>query len=339
MKKSFNESVGKIHSLMERMGSNMTAYEAILNEETKIMEASTKSRVQVSRDEILSILDGADKAQNDSNKGLFATVTYIKPAEILKKKTKVDVNRLSTALDNHQDRNSEQWHQDLTRFKDAEKSSTDNPIRSIITVTRYHLRWQSPENYNNDYNEYSKGLRNLRMKHGIAIERDGVLGDNHNQREKTDATSAGKFNQTQNLARDYNMIHAIDKKSTAYIVDEEGHVVSEIPSDVMWSIHGKISPRGGVEREVRDALSGEALEAYAKDKAELDATFDPKNLLFDKTLCICCSVNGVSYYYINDKIISAISKGSSVYVNQEDMVNIAKEQLGESFEVMQGFEK
>lgn len=337
MEQNFNVQLGKMRSLMERMNGNMTAYEGMLNEQQRIDEAVAKNRIQVTRNEILSILDKANDAQNANNSGLFATVTYIKPAEILKKKTKVDVNRLSTALDNHQGRNSEQWHQDLTRFKDAEKSSTDNPIRSIITVTRYHLRWQSPENYNNDYNEYSKGLRNLRMKHGIAIERDGVLGDNHNQREKTDATSSGKFNQTQNLARDYNMVHAIDKKSTAYIIDEEGHVVSEIPSDVMWSIHGKISPKGGVEREVRDALSGEALEAYAKDKAKLDATFDPKNLLFDKTLCICCSVNGVSYYYINDKIISAISKGSSVYVNQEDMVNIAKEQLGESFDTIQGF--
>ena len=38
-KNSFNTSVGKMQSLMERMGSNMTAYEAVLNEEMRIAEA------------------------------------------------------------------------------------------------------------------------------------------------------------------------------------------------------------------------------------------------------------------------------------------------------------
>jgi hypothetical protein len=336
--KTFNESVGKIHSLMERMGSNMTAYQATLNEETCIAEAATKSRVQVTRDEILDILDRADDAQNETNRGLFATVTYVKPANLLKTKRSVDAEKLTGALGNYKDRSEEQWHKDLTAFSGAEKSTTKNPISAVITVTRYHLRWHSLKNYAADYGKYRDSLADLRMRNGIAIASDGTLGDNHNQRQESDATDAAKFNQTGNLGRDYNMARKVGKpKSTAYIVDETGHVVSELPNDVMWSIHGKVSPRGGVEAEVKKTLSGEALEAYAKAKAELDATFDGRNLLFDRTLCICCSVNGISYYYINDNLISAIAKGSDVNVNPQDMVNIAKEQLGESFDVMQGF--
>jgi hypothetical protein len=334
---SFNESLGKMHSLMERMGSNMTAYQATLNEEKCITEAA-KSRVQVSRDEILDLLDRADDIQNEANKGLFATVTYVKPESILKTKRSIDNEKLSGALGNYQDRSEEQWHKDLTAFGAAEKSNTPNPISAVVTVTRYHLRWHSLQNYAKDYGKYRDSLSNLRMQHGVAIQTDGTLGDNHNQRQSTDATDAAKFNQTGNLARDYNMAKLIGKpKSTAYIVDETGHIVSELPNEVMWSIRGKKSQRGGVEAEVKKQLSGEALEAYAKAKAELDASFSPVNLLFDRTLCICCSVDGISYYYINDNLISAIASKSEVNVNPQEMVEIAKEQLGESFDVMQGF--
>ena len=337
-KKLFNESVGKMLSLMDRMNGSMTPYEAILNEQQRIDEAISKNRVQVSRDEILDILDRADDAQNEKNRGLFATVTYVKPANLLKTKRSIDSEKLGNALNKYQDKGEEQWHKDLTSFNSAEKSTTPNPISAVITLTRYYLKWHSLKNYNNDYNTYNNALSDLRMRNGIAIDSDGALGDNHNQRQSSDATDAGKFNQTGNLSRDYNMARQIKQSdSTAYIVDENGSIVSELPSDVMWAIHGKVSPRGGVESSVKKQLSGEALEAYAKAKAELDASFNPRNLLFDRTLCICCAVDGVSYYYINDKLVSAIAKNSEVNVNPQEMVEIAKEQLGESFDVMQGF--
>lgn len=336
-KNTFNESVGKIRSLMDRIGGNMTVYEATLNESHRINEAVAKNRVQVSRDEILEILDQADDQQNAKNNNLFATVTYVNAANLLKTKRSIDVDKLSGALDKHSDKSEEPWHRDLSSFRDAEKSSTKNPIGAVVTVTRYLLQWHSLANYGRDYGEYRDALSNLRMSHGVAIQTDGTLGDNHNQRQETDATGAGKFNQTGNLGRDFNMRRCVNKKSTAYIVDENGSIVSEIPDDVMWSIHGKRSSSSGVEAEVRNTLSGEALEAYAKAKAELDAKFSGRNLLFDKMLCICCSVNGVSYYYINDALISKIAKGSEVNVNPREMVKIAEEQLDATFEGIQGF--
>ena len=337
-KNNFNESVGKIHSLMERIGSNMTAYQATLNEEICISEASNKSRIQVTRDEILNILDKADDEQNKTNKGLFASITYVKPADLLKTKRAVDTERLTSVLGKHKDKSDEQWHKDLSMFNASEKSTTPNPISGIITVTRYNLRWQSLKNYASDYEVYKNALSDLRMRNGIAIDTDGMLGDNHNQKQDTDATGAAKFNITGNLGRDFNMAKKVgNDKSTAYIVDINGNVVSEIPDDVMWSIHGKVSPKGGVESYVKKVLTGDALDDYAKSKAELDATFKARNLLFDRILCICCSVNGISYYYINDNLIANIARKSEVKVNQQDMINIAKEQLGESFDVIRGF--
>ena len=338
MEKNYKETIGKIRSLMERVEGNMTPREAQINEQMRIDEATSKNRVQVTRDEILDILDKADETQNQTNQGLFATITYVKPESLLKTKRNIDNDKLSSALDNHADRSEEEWHKNLSSFRDAEKSTTKNPITAVVTVTRYHMRWHSPENYNSDYNKYKTALSKLRMDNGIGLDSDGMLGDNTNQRQDTDATGAGKFNQTGNFARDFNMAKLVGKpKSTAYIVDEMGHVVSEFPDDVMWSIRGKVAPKSGVEAEVRNTLTGEALEAYAKAKAELDATFKGRNLLFDRILCICCSVNGTSYYFINDNLIAKIAKGSDVDINPKDMVDIAKEQLGESFDVIQGF--
>lgn len=333
-KKTFNESVGKIWSLMDRMGGSMTPYEATLNEAQRIDEAIAKNRVQVSRDEILDILDQADDQQNAKNSNLFATVTYVNAANLLKTKRSIDVERLAGALDKHSDKSEEPWHRDLTTFKDAEKGK--NPIGAVVTVTRYLLQWHTLKDYGRDYGEYHDALANLRMSHGIGIQTDGMLGDNHNQRQASDATGAGKFNQTTNFGRDFNMRRCVNKKSTAYIVDETGHIVSEIPDDVMWSISSKRN-NNPVEAEVRNTLSGEALEAYTKAKAELDAKFSGRNLLFDKMLCICCSVNGVSYYYINDALISKIAAKSDVNVNPQEMVKIAEEQLDATFEGIQGF--
>lgn len=335
--KNFKTEVAKMRSLMERMNGKMTPYESMLNEEKMINEA-LKSRIQVSRDEILDLLDKADEQQNETNRGLFATFTYVKPATLLKTKRSIDSEKLGSALNKYQDKREEQWHKDLSSFKDAEKSTTKNPITSIITVTRYHIRWQSPANYGKDYSVYRDALSNLRMRNGLGLQSDGMLGDNHNQRQSTDATGAGKVNQTGNFARDFNMMKQHSKaKSVAYLVNAEGNIVSEIPNDIMWSIHQKKSSGTTVEKEAREKLDGEALEKYIKDKAELDATFKGKNFLFDQILCICCSVEGKSYYYINDKLISKIAKDSEVYVNQTELLNIAKEQLGESFDVIQGF--
>lgn len=332
------ETIGKIRSLMERVEGGMSPYEASVNEQMRIDEATAKNRIQVTRDKILDILDKADNEQNETNRGLFATITYVKPASLLKTRRAVDTEKITRALNNHADRGGEDWHRSLSSFRDAEKSTTKNPITAIITATRYHIRWHSPENYNRDHSKFASSLHDLRMSNGIAIDSDGMLGDNYNTREKSDATGAGKFNQTGNLARDFNMARMIGKpKTTAYIVDDTGNIVSEIPEDVMWSIHNKLPQKGGVEAAVKKVLSGPALEEYAKAKAELDAEFNPVNLLFDRVLCICCSVDGISYYYINDQLITNIVKGSDVYVDKNKMIEIAKEQLGESFDIIQGF--
>ena len=94
MEKNYTETIGKIRSVMERGEGNMTPREAQINEQMRIDEATAKNRVQVTRDEILDILDKADETQNQTNQGLFATITYVKPESLLKTKRNIDNDRL-----------------------------------------------------------------------------------------------------------------------------------------------------------------------------------------------------------------------------------------------------
>lgn len=336
------EAFAKMRSLMERMDNPMSAFQARLNESMYVNEATSKNRVRVGRDEIVELIEAADNEQNVTNRGLFATFTYVKPAEILKTKQNIDNDKLETALNNHADKSDTDWHKSLSAFKELENKRTNKtPISTIVTVTRYHIKWHSLENYDSDYSSYSTDLHNVRMKYNPdTIQSDGMLGDNHNQREKSDASKIGRINSSGKFARDFNMAKQYKKPSrTAYIVDETGNIVSEIPEEVMWSIHGKKSNSSydTGEKSMRDALTPEVYEQYVNDKKELDAKFQAANFIWDSILCICFSVGGTSYYYINDALIAETAKKNGIYVNQSEMIKIAEEQLGESFDVIQGF--
>jgi hypothetical protein len=338
-KNTFNESVGRMRSLMERMNGKMTPYEAMLNEEKMIQEAIKKNRRQVTRDEIFDILDKAD----NSSVNLFASITYVNFAPIVKTLKSVDVNKVNSALSNHQDKSEEQWHKTLSDFAKSEKPSAKHNL-SIIVVLRRVLQWHTKEQYDKDYAVYSDGLHNLRMGIGAAIERDGVLGDNHNQRTNVGGVTV---NQTGNTARDINDVKTVNMTSTCYLVDNNtGNIITEIPEDVMRSLKNKKPYDLKIEKEVEEVISlkditdeeKDALrQTYLNQKAELMKKWQPRNLLYDKILCICGSANGESFYYINDAIKTPIADKSDIYVKPEEMIEIAKEQLGESFDVIQGF--
>lgn len=322
-------NTAKMLSLIDRMETKGTYNEGMINESMHIDEAMSNNKVQVSRDEIIDILNAQDEKGNG---GKFASITYVKPETIYKTKRNWRQNDVTDALNKHAEHSSKDWYQKLNSYNDPTVKG-NNPISAVIAVQRYVLNWTRDENYKKAYADYKTKLSDLRMRNGVAIDRDGMLGDNHNQREKSDY--GPQFNQTGNLSKDFNTANA-KVKSTCYMVDNEGKVVSEIPNEVIKSIKAlpsAVKP----EREVAMALSGPALDAYMKAKAELDKTFRTQNFVFDKILCISATVNGKSYYYINDMLKSPIASKSDVYVNPSDMVKIAEEQLGETFDAIQGF--
>lgn len=317
----------KINSLINRVEGKMTLMEAKENENNLIAEATSKNRVQVTRDKILDLINSAD----ENSAGKFASITYVNAKPIYKTKRNWRADDVTSVLDKYSDRNAEDWHQKLSAYNQPDAKG-NNPITSVIAVQRYILNWPSDQSYAKAYGKYKTDLSNLRMSYGIGLDSDGMLGDNRNQRTKNDYGQ--QFNQTGNMSKDFNIANS-KVSSTAYFVNEEGNVVSEIPGDVVKTMMAPPSaPKP--EKEIGEKLSPEEVKAYMVAKAELDKNFKGLTLLFDKILCICIGVNGVSYYYINDALASPIAKGG-VNVNPQQMVEIAKEQLGESFDEIHGF--
>ena len=328
MQRESNIQLAKMFSLMERMDNHYTKEQAdtLLENGLKkanLLKEAAKQRVQITRDKILDILD----RQDIGGKGRFVSITYVKPVTVKKTKKSWDAASVSAELGKYKD-SQEKWYSDLSDFNREDTELKKNPIAAIVVAQRYVLHWSSKDSYNKAYGNYKDRLSNLRMKYGIGIETDGALADNRNQRTQ----SAGEtFNQTGKLSRDFNMANST-VKVTNYIVDENGRIISEIPNDIVKVIS---SQKKGytVEAEVAKALADnpEALQEYENARKEITASFKGQNFLFDRILSIVASVDGVDYYYINDKLISPIEAKSETIVNQQDMVNIAKEQLQQSF--------
>ena len=308
-------------NLIERMDNNkskMLIKEAIKN----------SKRVQVTRDQILDILD----QQNTTNAGQYASFRYVTPIDPYKGKRKWRYDDVQNALDKHNSLSDREWYQSLSSYNDASVKG-DNPIQSIIAIHKYTIHWTSPTSYATKYKEYKDKLSNLRMRNGVGLDSDGMLGDNNNQRQDMGYGDT-QANQTGNLSRDFNMIDSTCKTKW-YILDENGSVIDSIPEEIVKSMiavpsKGEFS---NVEAAVRDALSGneEALQKYSDEKREIEKSFKGRNFLLDKILTIVATCDGIQYYYINDAIATKIRKKSDVNVNQSEFIKIAEEELEEQF--------
>lgn len=332
--KNLNEMIGKMRSLMERIERPHTGREALLNEQMHINEATGVSK-EVTRDEIVDILDKQDETGNG---GLFATVVYAQSSPVYKTKRKGswrsdDVNSMLDAT--RDEFGDSDWHKELSDYNDdSVKSSTPNPIVNVLLVTKYQLHWTTKDNYGKAYGEYKTNLGNLRMKYNIARDSDGMLGDNHNQRQDLGVAQA---NQTGNLSKDFNMASSEVLESTLYRVDADGNVVGEIPEAAVKAMSTPYK-EPSVEKAVRDVLSDEEIKAYMEAKKELDKKFRGRTLNFDGILAIKAYVKseGISYYYINDK--GALSGKNGFPVDQSKLTEIAEENIGEKHGMITGFE-
>ena len=305
MKSQINE----VTSLMERMG---------------LFEGTTP-RQQVSRDEIIDILN----KQDETGGGTYVSFTYVKPQSFYNTRKSWRKDDVTNVLSKYQEVGNEHWYNAIKGFNDDENMKKMQGIDGIIVTTRYNVHWTTPQSYAKAYADYAEKLHTLRMRNGIGMDSDGMLGDNHNQRQTSDY--GPQFNQTGNISKDFNLASMTTKpKSTCYIVDNQGLIKGEIPGEMVKAMN-KVATPAGPEKAVANVLSGEALDVYMKAKAELDKSFNGKNFLFDRILCIVATVDGTGYYYINDAIKTEIKKNSDVMVQPDELVKIAREQLSQSF--------
>lgn len=324
LEKESKNKLNEMLSMINRMDKNTN----IKSQELIKESIKNSKRVQVTRDQILDILDQQDK----NNAGQFASFIYVTPIDPYKAKRKWRYDDVQNALDKHSNLSDKEWYKSLSSYNDPSVKG-DNPIASIIAVHKYTLHWTSPKSYASKYQEYKNKLSDLRMRNGVGIESDGMLGDNNNQRQDMGYGDL-QANQTGNLSRDFNMIGS-KCKTTWYILDENGSVIDSIPEEIVKSMiavpsKGELS---NVEAAVREALSGneEALQKYSEEKREIEKSFKGRNFLLDKILSIVATSDDIQYYYINDAIATKIRKKSDVNVNTSDFIKIAEEELGEQF--------
>ena len=328
-----NGQLNKALNLLERIDSNYRL----------LVEAQGQPRRQVSRDEILDVLEKND----ETGRGKFASFTYIKYKSLYKGSRGWRREDVATALDNNREtRGGEDWFKSLEDFNNQEKIKGNNPLLGVIAVTRYVINWASKDSYNKDYSDYEEKLTNLRQKNGIARPSAGKLDTNKNIRQTFDyGGGAHQANQTGFMSRDFNMAKVQRRvDSQAYFVDSEGHIVTDLPRDIVKSMSAPYKPKG-VEVYVKQQLADNqaALQAYAEAKAELDAAFDGHNYLLDQVLCIVVTVGGEQLYYINDRAIALLPKEKDkprepMKLNQSELVKLAEEQIGETFDVLDSSE-
>ena len=306
-----------------------------LMDRMKLFEGMQIERQQVNRDQIIDILD----AQDDTNAGCYVSLTYVNGKSFYNTKRSWRKPDVDKALSGYGPEGNEHWYPQVKQFNDDETGQIKklNGIAGIIMVTRYVLHWTTEKNYGKAYGEYSDKLRDLRMRNGVGIQTAGVLGDPLHQVEKSDYTQNAVTSNAGNIEKRFNAAGSPKSKTTFYVVNQEGSILGEIPSAVVNSMNAPYSePKP--EKAVSDVLQGEALELYMREKAELDKTFQGQGFHLDKILAIVATVNGKPYYYINDMVKAEVKKGSGLYVNSGDLVNLAKEQLSKSFEEVNDYD-
>ena len=126
-KKQFNESVGKMLSLMDRMNGNMTPYEAMLNEETRIFEALENGRTLIQANNLFDVISNMES-------GGFASFGYVMGANLnypMVKRKNPETNRMKGYID--------------TDTLGQRLNYPGEKIAGIVKFTRYLVNWSTPD--------------------------------------------------------------------------------------------------------------------------------------------------------------------------------------------------
>ena len=311
---------------MERMDNvgKKTLTEAKKEEFRAINEAVKKERVQVTRDQILDIL-------NAQPAGQYVSVTYIKAASPYKTKKNWRGDEVQGVLDKYHDDvdGNEYWYYPLSNFHQSTDGKEKNPISSVIAATRYNFQWTTKENFGKGYNDYETRKSELNMKYGLSD--TGKLGDYHGDTQ--DNGYGGWENSKGESKLRQNMAHAKAYK-TCYLVNEEGRVLGSVPNDVVKSM-SPIKNYDTTPAAAKNGLTPEVLKTYQAELADIEKDFAAREFMLDKVLCIVATANNTPYFYINDKAILVIDK--KIDVNQQDLVKIGEDLIDETFEDLDNF--
>lgn len=320
------EDIVKMRSLIERMGSKQTYTQAMITEEKMIKEAVKPNAKAVTRNDIIDIM-AQHKDEGDTK--MFSFI-YVKPEKIMKTKQNWRTDDVTKTLANYNSEGNEHWFNDLATINDPNfiGRKAKSPFAGVVVTQRYVLSMAGFSKFGERYEAYADKLHTLRMRHGLGMDSNGMLGDYH-----------APANDDLNLMMDMAAQNKNLFRSTCYLVDENGNIKGKMPEDVVASISASKKSYGGPEKSAIEGIDDdELLQAYTKAKSELDKTFNAKKFLFDRILAIVATIDGQSYYYINDALKTPIFDKSDINVNTDEMIKIAQDQLGATLDAIQGFE-
>ena len=332
-------NLNKIQSLIERIEKKD---KPLLGESLSwgfLAEAAGKRR-QVSRDEFIDIMNKSADSNKDSGK--FASITYVKSAksDVYKTKKAWDQEGMEKALGDASDRSEDEWYKNLRSFQDGEIKK--NPVTQIVVAQRYVFHWTTPQQFDAQQRKYYDKESDLRAQFNLPQKfRDPTVAHvksdyspmfTHNETVNTDGSNG-------NMSFNFNMANC-SCKTMAYLVDENGKIVADIPEGVFKAMRIK-KKRGAPETDAVEILKDnpELLKEYTKKKEELAAEFRHQNFKSNQVLCMAANVNGESIFTINPNIMAPIEKGSNVNVDPSEWIPKAEELLGETFEDIDNFAK
>jgi hypothetical protein len=258
----------------------------------------------------------------------YNKIYYETTIKELKKKNR----QLYDSLEASKDRASEDWHKQLTDFNSPDTKVKKNPIsiNNMVVIKYWRINWISAKNYGIAYNKYDDELSKIRMRHGVGLQTNGKLGDSYNQKQDLDSANGLKITPRGTIVKPINAASRKTMGTTIMLFDADGNKVAEIPVDVAYSMMKKPSFEPYIEKEVREVLTDEnALKAYAEAKAELEKKFLERDLDLDRILTISANIDGVGYYYINDKV-----NLKSMPIDQMEMIKFGEKLTNAEFQDM-----
>lgn len=214
-KKKFNENVGKILSLMDRVEGNMTPYEAILNEEKRINEAIESGRTLVQANNLFDVISNMES-------GGFASFGYVMSANLnlpMVKRKNPATNRMKSYVD--------------TDTLGQKLNYPGEKIAGIVKFTRYLVNWNTPDSIKSKYSNYKTCFNGICDELGLD---DKVkIGNKENKYAATQeygkhgvSSYVGDNEEKQGNTYSDQNLHGAKINSSYFLIDVDGNIVREV---------------------------------------------------------------------------------------------------------------
>lgn len=250
-KKLFNESVGKIISLMDRMSGNMTSYEAMLNEQQRINEALESNRTLIQANKLYDVITNMES-------GGFASFGYVVGVNLPKvKRINPTTKRQKGYLD--------------TETLSSKVNYPADQIGGVIKFTRYLVNWNTPDSIKNKYSKFKTGYNSIcdRMNRS-----DIKIADRPSYQRTIDYGNNGlntySGNDESKKEHDYSNqnLHNAKIKSTYFLIDINGNVIREVDKSEINDILIKNASTNNIDK-LKNAFA-ELGHEDAEIKAEIE---------------------------------------------------------------------